>query len=320
MQTIDLSIVIVAWNTRDLLRDCLASLPAATAGLACEVVVVDNASSDGTAAMVRDEFPEVEFVASGGNLGFARANNLILPRARGRSVLLLNPDTVCPPLSLTRLLAAADARPGCGGFGPLLTDGDGAPTITCGNFPSPRFHWLRPLADLPLGRRWQRWVRFTDIPRRGEPDREVDYVAGACLLVPRTALDTVGLLDERFFLYFEETDWCRRAWRAGLPIVLVGEVTVVHLEGRAAELVSRFSLAQFQHSYRLYLAKHAGPGAVRHARLAQVWEKGLQTLRHGVCFWSPRSRRLARRFAFETALQFRRDIAPTPPAHTDHAA
>jgi GT2 family glycosyltransferase len=310
----DLSIVIVSWNTRALLQQCLASLPDATVGLDVEVFVVDNASSDDSLAMVASEFPSVQTIAAGGNLGFARANNLALPRTDGRHVLLLNPDTVCPAGSLAKLVRAADRHPGCGAVGPVLTDAAGEPTISSGHFPSPRFHWLRPLAGLPLGRRWERYSRFTDVPRRGEPDHRVDYVAGACLLISRDALDQVGLLDERFFLYFEETDWCRRAWDLDRPIVLVGDVEVVHLEGRAAELVSRFSLAQFQHSYRQYLAKNAGPGAVLHARIAQVWEKGLQCLRHAAMAWSPRHRALARRFAFETRLQLRRDIAPAPPA------
>ncbi|HOX25298.1 MAG TPA: glycosyltransferase family 2 protein [Candidatus Krumholzibacteria bacterium] len=310
----DLSIVIVSWNTRDLLRDCLASLPAATAGLALEVIVVDNASGDGSAAMVRAEFPSVALIEAGGNLGFARANNLALPVTRGRAILLLNPDTVCPPGSLAALVAAADRRPGAAGFGPLLVDRDGDPTVSCGQFPSSRLHLLRPLAGLPLGRRWQRWLRFADTPRRGEPDREVDYVAGACLLIPRPALARVGPLDERFFLYFEETDWCFRAWRAGLPVVLCNGIEVIHLEGRAAELVSRFSSTQFQHSYRLFLAKHAGRRAIVAMRAAQFWEKSLQAGWHGLRCWSPRHRRLAARFAFEARLQLRARLAPVPPA------
>ncbi len=312
MPTPDLSIIIVSWNTRDLLRDCLASLPAAVAPLTAETIVVDNASADGSPELVRSGFPHVQLLESGANLGFARANNLALPRTRAPFVLLLNPDTVCPAGSLRDLVACARRHPGHGGFGPLLTDGR-EPIITCGNFPARRLHWLRPFASLPLGRRWHRWSRFTDIPRRGEPDRDVDYVAGACLLIPRPALDRIGQLDDRFFLYFEETDWCLRAWQAGLPIRLCNAVEVVHLEGRAAELVSRFSLQQFQDSYRRFVAKHHGPGAVVSFRAAIFWEKALLTLRHALAFWSPRHRRIARRYAFEASLQWRDDIAPEVP-------
>ncbi|MDD5718499.1 MAG: glycosyltransferase family 2 protein [Candidatus Krumholzibacteria bacterium] len=313
MATVDLSIIIVNWNTRDLLAACLASLPAATAGLTSEIIVVDNDSRDGSAAMVQERFPAVQVVAAGANLGFARANNVALRRASGRNVLLLNPDTVCPPGSLAALAAVAAHHPECGGFGPLLIAHDDTPTTSCGNFPALRFHWLRPLASLPFGRRWQRWSRFTDVPRRGEPSRLVDYVAGACLLIPRDVLARVGTLDERFFLYFEETDWCLRAWRAGLPIMLCTAVEVIHLEGRAADLVSLFSLTQFQSSYRRFIAKHRGRCTVELLRCALFWEKGMLSVWHACRPWSARHRRLARRYAFEMRLQLRADIDPPPP-------
>ena len=314
MKQPDLSIIIVSWNTRDLLRGCLASLPAAAAGLPWEVLVVDNGSHDDSATMVRDSFPDATLIEAGANLGFARANNLALARARGRAVLLLNPDTICPPRSLTRLVAIADRHPGHGCYGPLLIDEDGEPATSFGHFPAMRYHWLRPLACLPLGRRWRLWSRFTHAARRGDPDRTVNYIVGACLMIPRASLQRVGLLDERFFLYFEETDWCLRAWREGLPARLCTAVEVVHLEGRSAEIVSDFSLAQFQHSYRLFTAKHAGRRAVCRLRLALFWEKGLQAVWHGLVFWSRRHRRLARRFAREAGLQLRSDLTQEPPA------
>jgi len=313
MKPPDLSIVIVNWNTCELLRACLASLPAATGELDDEVFVVDNGSRDGSVAMVRERFPQVRLIAAGANLGFARANNLALERTTGRAVLLLNPDTVCPPGSLAQLLAAADAHPDHGGCGPLLVGADGEPTTSYGNFPALRFPWLRPIAGLPLGRRWRQWSCFTHVPRRGEPDRTVAYVVGACLLITRAALERVGSLDERFFLYFEETDWCLRARRAGLPVRLVTGVEVVHLEGRAAELASRFSLIQFHASHRQFMAKHRGLHAVLHLRLALLWAKGLQAVWHALHCWSPRRRRLARRYAFEAGLQLRADLQPEPP-------
>lgn len=313
----DLSIIIVNWNTRELLRDCLTSVPAAADGLDYEVLVVDNDSRDGSVAMVREAFPDVRVLEAGANLGFARANNLALRLAGGRAVLLLNPDTVCRPGALATLLAAADASPGYGAFGPLLIDRAGAPVTSHGAFPSARFHWLRPFAGLPLGRRWRRWTRFTHVPRPDDPAADVDYVAGACLLIPRAALERVGPLDERFFLYFEETDWCLRAWRAGLPVRFYPAAVVVHLEGQAAELVSRFSLTQFQASYRLFVAKHRGPQAVRFLRLSIFFEKILQAVWHGVACWSPRRRKLFKRYWYEAWLQRRGELAPAPPVAAD---
>jgi hypothetical protein len=312
--TVDLSVVIVNWNTRDLLRDCLASLPAAVGELAYEVVIVDNASADGTAAMVRAEFSAVTLIEADGNLGFARANNLALPATTGRHVLLLNPDTVCPPGSLSRLVAFADAHPGCGGFGPLLTDAAGQPIITYGHFPAARYHWLWPLGLISRGPRWARAFQFVYIPRRGERSRPVPYVAGACMLIPRPALERVGPLDDRFFLYFEETDWCRRAWSAGLPVYLCMETEVVHLEGKSAELVSEFSLRQFQHSLRLYLAKHPDRSAVGLFRAALCWENAAKALLRSLVPWDRRrNAALARRYAFIARLQCAGAIAPDRP-------
>lgn len=310
----DLSIVIVNWNTGDLLRACLASLPAAVGDLRHEVVVVDNASTDGTPAMVRAEHPAVVLIDAGGNLGFARANNLAFPVTRGRYVLLLNPDTVCPAGSLSRLVSFADAHPGCGGVGPLLTDATGRPVISYGHFPAARYHWLWPLGLVSPGPRWSQAFQFVYVPRRQEPSRPVPYAAGACLLIPRTALERVGPMDDRFFLYFEETDWCRRAWSAGLPILLCMDSEVVHLEGKAAELVSQFSLLQFQHSYRLYVAKHRGQGTALVFRAALWWEYGAKAVLRALL---PGNRRrnaaLARRYAFIASVQLRGRLDPTPP-------
>ena len=126
----DLSVVIVNWNTAPLLRNCLDSLPAACDGLTREVLVVDNASRDGSAELVRTAYPGVTLLEAGANRGFAGGNNLALPRCRGAFVLLLNPDTVCPPGSLARLVAFARRQARLGAAGPLLTDAEGTPTIT----------------------------------------------------------------------------------------------------------------------------------------------------------------------------------------------
>ncbi len=315
----DLSVVIVNWNTATLLAACLDSLPAAGAGLELEVLVVDNASRDGSAAMARARYPAVTLIEAGANLGFAGGNNLALPRCRGAFVLLLNPDTVCPPGSLARLVGFARGKPRLGAAGPLLLDADGSPTITWGWFPHPRHHWLGLLdpARRLGGRFWGE--RVVHVPTRDEPSRRVDYVAGACLLAPREALARVGPLDERFFLYFEETDWCRRARDAGLEVWYCAEAEVVHLEGRAAATVSEFSLRQFQHSYRLFLRKHHGRGRELETRLAQACEYGLKSalrrlaaLRGGPA--GKANRALARQYGTRARLQFVDRLDPRPPA------
>jgi len=307
----NLSIVIVNWNTRDLLRDCLRSLPAALAGLETEVIVVDNASGDGSPAMVRAEFPGVVLVESGGNLGFAAGNNLGLERATGTAVLLLNPDTVCPPASLARLYRFLLGKPGAAVAGPRLVDAGGRPTISGGSFPRTRFHW----AGLVDPRGIAGIDRRTFTPARNEPSRPVEYVMGACFLMSRRGLDEVGPLDERFFMYFEETDWCRRARDAGLEVWYCAETEITHLEGRAAEQASRFSILQFQKSYRLYVAKHQGRARVLLFRLAQAAEYGMKALLRRLAPGDrDRNRALARVYGLRAGLQLRSRLDVSPPA------
>jgi len=311
----DLSIIIVNWNTRDMLRNCLASLPAATNGLGTEILVVDNASSDGSAEMVTAEFPQVRLIESGSNLGFSRANNLALAQAGGDGILLLNPDTVCPPASLVRMFRFMNGRENLGAVGPRLVDGDGRPTITGGYFPRPRYHWFGFLDPRRLWLQGSLSQRIVFVPERNEASRRVEYVMGACFLIRRSAFEKVGILDDRFFMYFEETDWCYRARQAGLDIWYCAETEITHFEGKAAEKASRFSIEQFQKSYRLFVAKHYGKRSVWSFRLAQFAEYGLKSLLRRLAPGDRvRNRALAENFAFRARLQLRNRIDPTPPA------
>ncbi len=308
----DLSLIIVNWNTRELLRGCLASLPAATAGLEIEIIVVDNASADGSAEMVAADFPEVRLLESGGNLGFSKANNLALPHASGHAVLLLNPDTVCPPASLTRLFRFLNGKENVGAVGPRLIDGDLRPTISGGYFPRARFHWLGFLDPKRLLFRGDLAERIVFVPKRSETSRPVEYIMGACFMMPRVALDLIGPLDDRFFMYFEETDWCWRAKQAGLDIWYCAETEIVHLEGQAAELASEFSLKQFQKSYRLFVEKNYGKRRVWAFRLAQFFEYGGKSLGRRLS-GGARNKALARHFGVKARLQMRNQVVVEPP-------
>jgi len=275
---VELSIVIVNWNTRELLHDCLASLEGACSPLKYEVLVVDNGSADSSAEMVEDSFPAYRLIPSGGNLGFSKGNNLAFGLCSGDFVLLLNPDTVCPAGSLAKLVSWSRGKENLGAASPMLTDGQGRPTITSGHFPHPRFHWLGfldPMRKLPVSGLQKRVVH---VPAPDEPSSIVDYIAGACFLIPRPVLEQVGPSDERFFMYFEETDWCWRARQAGLDIWYCCETEVVHLEGKAAEKASTFTTRQFQKSYRLFVEKNYGAGRVSAFRLAQFMEFGMKGL------------------------------------------
>lgn len=309
-----LSIVIVSWNTRELLQGCLKSLSAACAEMSHQVLVVDNASSDGSPEMVAREFPTVELIHSGVNLGFSKGNNLAFPHCQGEHVLLLNPDTICPAESLQKLVSWAASTPNLGAATPRLTDAGGRPTITYGFFPRTRHHWLGfidPLRLLP-GAALQN--RVVHVPQEDEPSRTVEYIAGACFLIPRPVLDALGPLDERFFMYFEETDWCRRLAEMGKEVWYCADTEVQHLEGQASGTVSDFSLRQFQKSYRLFVEKHYGAGAVKWFRMAQFKEYGLKAIFRGLVPWNrTHNGALARGYWKRALLQLKGRVEADPP-------
>jgi len=223
---LDLSIVIVSYNTRDMLRDCLRSLPAGTQGITAETWVVDNNSPDRSAEMVAEEFPEVRLIANRENAGFTRANNQALRQCDSRHSVILNPDTECRPGALTTLVRYLDSHPEAGAVGPKLLNTDGSLQPNGARFPNPLQDFLV-VSDLRgLARaRFERWSRMRDDFDR---ECELDVVSGACMMVRREAIEKVGLLDEEFFMFYEEVEWCWRIKRAGWKVVYVPSAEVVH--------------------------------------------------------------------------------------------
>ena len=261
----DVSIVVVSYNTAALLRQCLASVRA-DVGPSREVFVVDNASTDGSAALVAAEFPEVHLIANDANVGFTRANNQALRIARGRHLLLLNPDAELRLGALATLVGCLDADPTLGVVGPRLHYPDGElqssrrrfPTLATGFVESTILQRWFP--RLPMLRRYY----CDDLPVDRQCD--VDWVVGACLLARREAADRVGFLDERFFMYSEELDWCRRIKDAGWRIAYVPSAVVIHHESRSAEQNLARRDVLFNESKVRYYAKYHGAfwgGALR---------------------------------------------------------
>ncbi len=271
-KVLDLGIVIVNYNVRDLLRDCLASVFDSRGDLAYRVCVVDNGSTDGSADMVAAEFPQVHLIRAE-NRGYAAGNNLGL-RAFGfrppdapppthqstdppRYVLLLNPDTLLPPSALAEMLAFMEAHPQAGVAGPRLVRADGSLDKACRrSFPTPEvaFYRLSGLSKLfPRSRRFGRY-NVTYLP----PDMttEVDSVVGAFMLIRREALQEVGLLDERFFMYAEDLDLCYRIKQRGWQVWYNADVTVLHYKGQSSRQRSSFANAKFYETMRLFHDKH----------------------------------------------------------------
>ena len=259
----DLSIVILNYNTREHLRACLLSVrdegstSLSASQTEAEVLVVDNASSDGSADMVATEFPWVNLIRSPRNGGFAYGNNQALARARGAAVLLLNPDTLLPRGAIARLMDTLAAHPEAGIVGPKLLRPDGSMHLACRrSFPTPSvaFYRLSGLSRLfPRSPRFGRYnLTFVD------PDVpiEVDSVCGACMLVRRPVIERVGGLDERFFMYGEDLDWCLRTHQAGWTVRYEPDIVVQHQHGAASRKRALRTTFHFFRAMDLFYRKH----------------------------------------------------------------
>jgi GT2 family glycosyltransferase len=252
----DLSIIIVNWNTRDLLRDCLRSIEAKPSRLAIQTIVVDNNSADDSREMVAREHPGVELMNSGGNLGFARANNLALPRVRSPLVLFLNPDTLVTAEALERMVACLESDPAIGAVGCRIVDAEGrVQQLGLQWFPSPFTELLKYLA---VSERTYR--RLPGFPWH-DPDVSgpVRKLFGACLLVRQSVLQQVGSFDELFFMYCEDVDLCHRIARAGWKLYYLSEAEIVHVgAASSSKAPGAFSVLMGCESFSKFMRKHHG--------------------------------------------------------------
>jgi GT2 family glycosyltransferase len=250
----DLSILIVTYNSARLIGSLLDRLQAELADLAAEVVIVDNASRDGTADRVRREHPWANLVASSENLGFAAGNNVALRLARGRHVLLLNTDTLVHGSVLPDAVAWLDSNPGTGVLGPQVLNSDGTVQASCSSFPSLGNLLLQTLGVTRVAR-WDGY-RMTGWDR--SEARPVDVISGAAMFVRRSAMEEVGLLDEAFFFYGEETDWCRRFGQAGWEAMYVPLPAITHFGGGSVRSLNhRRDVLLTEATIRLH-RKHGG--------------------------------------------------------------
>jgi GT2 family glycosyltransferase len=251
---IDLSIVIVSWNTVQLLKQCLDSIYANPPGCTFEIWVVDNASSDESVSMLRSGFPDVHLIDNHENMGFAGANNQALKLCQGSFILLLNPDTIVKPHSLEQLIIVLRSQPQVGGIGPRLLNGDTSFQPSCYPFPTlTREFWRLFYLDkiVPYG-------IYDSLKWDQSKPRDVDSIQGACLLLRKEVLDQVGLFDESFFLYSEEIDLCYRIKRAGWRLLWLPEASIVHLGGQSSKQVATKSFLNLYQGKVLFFRKHYG--------------------------------------------------------------
>jgi N-acetylglucosaminyl-diphospho-decaprenol L-rhamnosyltransferase len=259
---LDLSVVIVSYHCRDDVLTCVDSIERATGDLEVEVIVVDNGSTDGTIAALTTSAPHVVTVAMGANAGFSRANNVGITRALGRHVLVLNPDTRVEPGALGELVAFLDAHPHAGVAAPRLLNPDLTDQQTARSFPTPAaglFGRRSPLTRWFPGNPWS--SRFLSSGGRiGDRPYRVDWVSGAAMMVPASAIAEAGAFDESFFLFWEDADWCKRMADAGRETWCVPSATIIHDEGSTRD--HRWSprvAAHFHRGAYLYWCRHHAP-------------------------------------------------------------
>jgi len=249
----DLSIIIVNWNTKEYLLPCLKSIFKGGQGTGWEVIVVDNGTRDGSREEVKKVFPSARLIENEKNFGFAKAANQGLQKASGRYALLLNPDTQVENGAIERLVSFMDAHSDVGVAGAQLLNADGTKQNSIANFPS--------LGTELLNKSLLRWLFPKKFPGKGrnysEPI-EVDSVIGACMMVRRDTLDQVGLLDEDYFLFLEETDWCYRMKKAGWKIYHVPQAEIYHFQGKSAETVKKRARVEFYRSRYHFFKKNRG--------------------------------------------------------------
>jgi len=276
----DISIVIVSWNVSSLLRDCLSSIE--WDKLNGEVIVVDAASTDGTPDMVRSEFPDVRLVQPGENVGFSKGNNIGIEASQGRYVFMLNPDTRIVDDGLRAMFDYMEASKSVGILGPQLLNPDDSvqsskrrfPTLWTGIFEST---WLQPFAPKPVLDNYY----ANDLP--DSKLSEVDWVDGAAMFARRDIIETVGGLDEGYFMYSEEIDWQRRVKANGWKIVYFPGAQIYHYRGASSDQVSTQRHIYFQNSKIRYFRKHHGRTASLFLRVfllaTYVWQIGLEWIK-----------------------------------------
>jgi len=297
-QDLELSVTICSWNTLADTRACLASLEKVRQEAAFEVILVDNNSEDGSADMVAKEFPWVRLERLPRNLGFTGGQNHAMKLAQAPNVLLLNSDTVVHPNALRTMLDCVAANPEIGILGPKLLNPDGTLQFSCRRFPNPVAAAFR---NTFLGRLFPK-NRFTRdyLMQDWQHDsmREVDWVSGAAMLATQPHLQKVGLLDEEYFMFCEDVDYCFRSWHVGLKVVYLPTAVVTHAIGRSTDKAPNRMIGTFHRAMFRFYRKNLLPRSPWIFRpLLYVFAGTMLSLRAGMFIAKNRWDRLGRRLS-----------------------
>jgi len=252
----DLSIIILNYNTRDFLLPCIKGIAEHTHDLDYEIIVVNNASGDGSADYIKQKllprFKNLKLIASSANRGYAAGNNLGIKKAKGKYLLIMNSDIVIWENSFKKMARFMDANPKIGIAGPRLLSPDNTLQHFVYEFPTPQVLVYRrtPLARFKFAK--QAIKKYLMKQWDHKDNRQVGWVQGSCLIVRREAIAEVGLMDERYFLFMEDTDWCRRFWQTGWEIWYLSEVEIIHYHSRASDS-GKFYKALFNKMSRIHI-------------------------------------------------------------------
>lgn len=247
-----LSVVVVNWNTKEMLKGCLESVFSSFTQTPKEVIVVDNHSIDGSQEMVKKEFPNARLIENKDNLGFSRACNQGIEESQSEYVAVLNSDTLVSPAAFGQIVDFMDKHEQAGIAGPKLLDEDGSVQLSCRNFPSFKEAAGHAFAGiLNQANPYTRSYRLADWDH--QTVREVDWVSGACMVLRKKALEEVGLFDESYFMYLEDVDLCYRMHQAGWKVYFYPDAQVTHISGQSSRKRSAAAIIEHQKSiYRFY--------------------------------------------------------------------
>jgi GT2 family glycosyltransferase len=252
-----LSIVIVNYNTEKLLRSCLESVYAGANGTPLDIWVVDNSSHDNSLAMLKSLFPMVRVIQNPSNVGFSRANNVVISQSRSDFILLLNPDTLIIGDAIERVVKFMKEHPEVGIAGCKVLNRDGTLQLACRrSIPTPEVAFYRVTGLSKLFPRSRVMAKYNMTYESPDRMHEVDAVSGAFLMIRREVVDQIGPLDERFFMYGEELDWCLRTKRAGWSVMYYPEARIVHYKGESTKYNSRKAAIEFHRAMYLFHRKH----------------------------------------------------------------
>jgi GT2 family glycosyltransferase len=308
---VKLSIVIICWNDRKVIENCLRSVIRGTHRTEYEIIVSDNGSTDGSVELIRQQFRTVRVLENGTNLGFARGNNAGIREASGEYVLILNPDTIVHDGSLDRWIEFADRNPESGAFGCRVYNTDGTYQESARPFPTPWRLLGRALGFPPLRYLAPKLFADTYIGWKGDTERYVDSQSGCCLLFRGAVLKALGGFDERFFFQFEEVDLCHRAWDEGYSIRFTPEASITHLGGKSSlRFPIPYVIEVSRNRYRYY-SKHFGKEGARLCRRIIIIHFRIRKFGYGLIYLVRPSDTLKSRLAmYQAAILWNKMVDP----------